>query len=291
MRMPPNHESRCTPARSSAHGASMEGGMRMPPNHQGQARTRASMEGGMRMPPNSCYLVDGQQFLTLQWRAACACRRISHAQRDRAELRASPASMEGGMRMPPNESFLTPRAYHGCKPGFNGGRHAHAAESPNSSQAGRHPVGRSASMEGGMRMPPNPVIGRGGRLQTSGLRFNGGRHAHAAELDRTGGRGPRRCCRRFNGGRHAHAAEFPRHRSTLLPKMALSSFNGGRHAHAAESPLADGGAELDPALQWRAACACRRMSPGVQDAHRGIRMMLQWRAACACRRMHESRAR
>ena len=79
MRMPPNlSPSRIQGALSTA---SMEGGMRMPPNqetpqHQ-DTDSQASMEGGMRMPPNrqrTPHPLPSSGML--QWRAACACRRI-----------------------------------------------------------------------------------------------------------------------------------------------------------------------------------------------------------------------
>ena len=78
----------------------------------------------MRMPPNRCDVGDP------------AAGRV--------------ASMEGGMRMPPNYLLTWSREADGTC--FNGGRHAHAAESD--VQALRRRVG-GASMEGGVRMPPN----------------------------------------------------------------------------------------------------------------------------------------
>ena len=96
------------------------------------------------------------------------------------------------MRMPPNQRTLIvpkPRSRS-----FNGGRHAHAAES-----------------------------GTRGADPARTTRFNGGRHAHAAEFVycdppyvRTSG---------FNGGRHAHAAECrPPAENEVL---AAASMEGG----------------------------------------------------------------
>ena len=211
MRMPPNdahehpnggrhaHACRITVDAPHRPPASMEGGMRMPPNLQDQgaatvAHAHASMEGGMRMPPNrpwlapvhgvdcfnggrhahaaecrrpgshtmlqwraacACRRMSGRRTelrtptpLTLQWRAACACRRIGQCP-TWSSPRPAP-SMEGGMRMPPNRHHR--EAKRSSCSAFNGGRHAHAAESPH-----RAPSARSAAA------------------------FNGGRHAHAAE--------------------------------------------------------------------------------------------------------------
>ena len=158
---------------------SMEGGMRMPPNRSGEgqhvrvvrepfnggrhahaaesgapalaitAACAPSMEGGMRMPPNGrrCGIVTS--VLRLQWRAACACRRIA------ATVAPDASSL-----------FLQWRAACACRrirhlrrqpmvPGpFNGGRHAHAAELPDVDRH-RPRRGHGPSMEGGMRMPPN----------------------------------------------------------------------------------------------------------------------------------------
>ena len=78
MRMPPNAEG--GGRREGAPGPSMEGGMRMPPNHIGPREVGGgvdpSMEGGMRMPPNSRLTWMSLPLMDLQWRAACACRRI-----------------------------------------------------------------------------------------------------------------------------------------------------------------------------------------------------------------------
>ena len=54
------------------------------------------------------------------------------------------------MRMPPNRIHERPERRRESR--FNGGRHAHAAES---STPPRQPTNLHASMEGGMRMPPN----------------------------------------------------------------------------------------------------------------------------------------
>ena len=104
MRMPPNR-----PTPPSGHGgpvASMEGGMRMPPNRDDEVacgtQLEASMEGGMRMPPNPRSVTLGpSRRRRLQWRAACACRRI-HGPATRPRIGPAAPSMEGGMRMPPN---------------------------------------------------------------------------------------------------------------------------------------------------------------------------------------------
>ena len=138
---------------------SMEGGMRMPPNQeevrQAAGVDLASMEGGMRMPPNDAHEHPMVAWWTLQWRAACACRRIPGPNlvtvgANKLQWRAAcacrrircstvqrigdthHASMEGGMRMPPNLGFgATIQIIDG------------------------------ASMEGGMRMPPNRPRPRG----------------------------------------------------------------------------------------------------------------------------------
>ena len=85
---------------------------------------------------------------TLQWRAACACRRIAGA--EARTVSANRPSMEGGMRMPPNGLAAVLRFVAG-----------------------------DPSMEGGMRMPPNrPRHQRLGALRDPSME---GRHAHAAE--------------------------------------------------------------------------------------------------------------
>ena len=248
MRMPPNR--RRGYRRAPAVCASMEGGMRMPPNYQPVPRhhpgDRASMEGGMRMPPNHTLIA-----------------RHGWVQN---------ASMEGGMRMPPNGDcggFIG-----GGDFGFNGGRHAHAAESGSRPTTGMFPTG-----------------------------FNGGRHAHAAECpDR---RPRRRRGRRFNGGRHAHAAEWARCVSWWPSDHP--SFNGGRHAHAAEwvtlccccrrTPAAsmEGGMRMPPNLVAVRQAHCvdhasmeggMRMPPNSPNTGAPTpSRALQWRAACACRRI------
>ena len=140
--------------------ASMRGGMRMPPNHPVlrliDSGVDASMRGGMRMPPNSAG--------------------VSPAGR-----RAG-ASMRGGMRMPPNWQNGGDRTSPPCR--FNEGRHAHAAEWSTGSRAGakvasfnegrhahaaeyrragpRRERRAAASMRGGMRMPPNRSLRKGG---------------------------------------------------------------------------------------------------------------------------------
>ena len=59
------------------------------------------------------------------------------------------------MRMPPNlEPFVVDRLQPDS---FNGGRHAHAAEWADG--GGHVDAGEGASMEGGMRMPPNRYQG------------------------------------------------------------------------------------------------------------------------------------
>ena len=50
---------------------------------------------------------------------------------------------------------------------------------PNRQRPAPHGGRYQASMEGGMRMPPNGGADHG--LVGAHLRFNGGRHAHAAE--------------------------------------------------------------------------------------------------------------
>ena len=62
----------------------------------------------MRMPPNRFYDRGTRMTLAssvLQWRAACACRRIEAILRRHGALGSHRASMEGGMRMPPNGSL------------------------------------------------------------------------------------------------------------------------------------------------------------------------------------------
>ena len=79
----------------------------------------------MRMPPNwgGALLEDG--VFTLQWRAACACRRIEDvpvgvSPEVRLQWRAACACRRiGAVTVMPLSVSL----------GFNGGRHAHAAES------------------------------------------------------------------------------------------------------------------------------------------------------------------
>ena len=160
-----------------------------------------------------------------------------------------------------------------CRPtGFNGGRHAHAAEF----RAGVRAVpSAGASMEGGMRMPPNsePEFAQC-HLQVLQWRAACACRRITAVTLQDGvitllqWRAACACRRiwpmvphenwrsRFNGGRHAHAAESP---ATLCSSGHLAGFNGGRHAHAAEShPRAYLRAPLTR-LQWRAACACRRI--------------------------------
>ena len=324
--------------------------MRMPPNaavRLGSTLTAvtASMEGGMRMPPNRCWTAGcSTSLLMLQWRAACACRRIRHRSTARLQ-RQSSASMEGGMRMPPNRrevellDALNGASMEGgmrmppnCRDGARGALQFGASMEGGMRMPPNRPVcvvsGRGcahASMEGGMRMPPNHHQRRvrvgavrasmegGMRMPPNGqppvrrrwpsTRFNGGRHAHAAE-SHARMRGSGRGCARFNGGRHAHAAESP---PTAGTGGRRSSFNGGRHAHAAESvpprrprrhgfvASMEGGMRMPPngpvrtrsarigALQWRAACACRRIPRPARRPTSPNR--LQWRAACACRRI------
>ena len=136
MRMPPNE--RPDVRGSGVPGASMEGGMRMPPNgddtRDDLADYAASMEGGMRMPPNENFAATNAYYMLLQWRAACACRRIRT------------------MHTARQDEFR-----------FNGGRHAHAAEFV---ACGSAVLGQGASMEGGMRMPPNG--GHGSNVQPPG---------------------------------------------------------------------------------------------------------------------------
>ena len=203
--------------------ASMEGGMRMPPNSSAHVIVHsapfglASMEGGMRMPPNlerlvaSCGLSarfnGGRHAHAAECLAAvpnptclplrgCACRRTSLA----VPRRSSPAaSMEGGMRMPPNHRV---REAVGELPGVNAASMEGGMRMPPNHVSGPPPRRRCrlhASMEGGMRMPPNGPDGDGVSVSVlqwraacacrivsvqglnTPMRFNGGRHAHAAE--------------------------------------------------------------------------------------------------------------
>ena len=126
------------------------------------APRRASMEGGVRTPPNRAAPPASRPSPRLQWRAACARRRIGsrlaawtvksllqwRAACARRRMRASRPASE-----PPS--------------GFNGGRRAHAAESHL-----RRPVGRreDASMEGGVRTPPNRSVSIGGLTREYALR-------------------------------------------------------------------------------------------------------------------------
>ena len=183
--------------------------------------TRTSMEGGVRTPPNMPLIWPLRRPVALlQWRAACARRRIRRPRRPPADRRTPlqwraacarrrillgcrqgraccRTSMEGGVRTPPNSP-------------------TQAAMSARSSLQWRAACARRRIRRG--------LVGTRG-----GPHFNGGRRAHAAEYRlsvvgtpelvtsmeggvRTppnGGRGrcrPGRGCY-FNGGRRAHAAE------------------------------------------------------------------------------------
>ena len=173
--------------------------MRMPPN-----------VGAAILPPDHCrlqwraacacrriwvWLAHYQLLRSLQWRAACACRRIRDtATDDRARL--LPLQWRAACAC---RRITGPSGVGGVPSGspFNGGRHAHAAESPNNQpDRRRHLQWRAAcacrriwdatrtsvtglpSMEGGMRMPPNP---KAAWFLPARRPFNGGRHAHAAE--------------------------------------------------------------------------------------------------------------
>ena len=210
--------------------------MRMPPNEGSRfrriiPRTDARLQwraacACRRIAKNCRYPQKLEHLpLPLQWRAACACRRMPPRARATGVANIE-ASMEGGMRMPPNRSSSLHRQAQPCR--------------------------QPASMEGGMRMPPNP---RPGRLRVP-LRS---RAACVAEWDWH--ERPGRAWR-FNGGRHAHAAEFRELHTSRRPEP-YPCFNGGRHAHAAElaGVHADATRSMGGVLQWRAACACRRMAP------------------------------
>ncbi len=102
----------------------------------------------MRMPPNDrvAVVVDVAERASMR-----GGMRMPPNQESSAKipwLRA--ASMRGGMRMPPNDWQRMSPTPHGY-----------------------------ASMRGGMRMPPNLRVP--GNSRTCRLRFNEGRHAHAAE--------------------------------------------------------------------------------------------------------------
>ena len=171
--------------------------MRMPPNfaaQRGPGGHHASMEGGMRMPPNwaktRCALASvgfngGRHAHAAEsWTRWQRRDRVADASMEGMRMSGYStthigiiASMEGGMRMPPNREFQRDLAT-ADRASMEGGiacRRIASMEGGMRMPPNRRPLGaRRASMEGGMRMPPN-------RVPRAGPRFNGGRHAHAAE--------------------------------------------------------------------------------------------------------------
>ena len=76
------------------------------------------------------------------------------------------ASMRGGMRMPPNLEVDDRLAAGTASMCFNEGRHAHAAELVGVGGCSRTQI-TTASMRGGMRMPPNGHGWQGEQPSTS----------------------------------------------------------------------------------------------------------------------------
>ena len=222
--------------------------MRMPPNHptgtRWARRPRASMEGGMRMPPNVKVITGPPKEYLLQWRAACACRRISV--QPTATRTNSPLQWRAACACRRIGETRTRRRCRARR--FNGGRHAHAAESAAFRCEGQADDG--ASMEGGMRMPPNLLIA----LTRIALVVLQWRAACACRRMRTQRLANRRE-RGFNGGRHAHAAESSVPVGTNV--NATASMEGGMRMPPNESSTSTMRSACT--LQWRAACACRRI--------------------------------
>ena len=327
MRTPPNVSRRC-PTLSESE-TSMEGGVRTPPNVRSHSLDRphpvTSMEGGVRTPPNRPICSSVRSACRLQWRAACARRRIAAqssawAWRSALQWRAACARR----RMPDwmlhsvdhvplqwRAACARRRMRRGCRgsrrpPGhFNGGRRAHAAESVRASSA------RQAVCSLQWRAACARRRMSAGMLVTFfGVQLQWRAACARRRICRSRARcGPGRVD--FNGGRRAHAAEW-RLPARPLPLGGLTSmeggvrtppnarpirrrpanrtdFNGGRRAHAAELALGALGLLAAYALQWRAACARRRIGHSCGSRSRWAR--LQWRAACARRRIRPGRCR
>ena len=260
---------------------SMEGGVRTPPNRRrggrGGCRARAfnggrrahaaesseaavaggvaaepSMEGGVRTPPNRSCAAAARRSSTLQWRAACARRRIRLG--DLPLLPRRDPSMEGGVRTPPNR-----RAGWRCcsapRP-FNGGRRAHAAESDPETR----PPTMNQLLQWRAACARRRIGTRRGVAACRRLPFNGGRRAHAAEW------GARlRVCAHIDGPSMEGGVRTP---PNLVCAVATAhrrppSMEGGVRTPPNAAPVGTA-IWLSVNLQWRAACARRRM--GVPEA-------------------------
>ena len=195
----------------------------------------------------------------LQWRAACACRRIPSAFNFVKQSGRWTASMEGGMRMPPNRILAAGSSTVTIRSRFNGGRHAHAAESDPATPSRQTPP-VPASMEGGMRMPPNRQLRP--RFECRSVpRFNGGRHAHAAESAARGCCTDQQICASMERG-----MRMPPNWQWVRPALTHEDarMEGGAHA---PNVTVDAASVHRNALQWRAACACRRMPLCASGRH------------------------
>ena len=178
--------------------------------------------------------------------------------------------MEGGVRTPPNRC-RRPRPRTGSR-NFNGGRRAHAAESERTARRAR----RLCDFNGGRRAHAAECSGTSPRTTRGSTSMEGGVRTPPNATSRQAIRGE---AWDFNGGRRAHAAESGEvARADLEPP---TSMEGG-----VRTPPNSSSSGVSPAtgrLQWRAACARRRIADDTPDLVTSI--TLQWRAACARRRM------